>query len=175
MDDLTRLLEGGPVAAAGGEEGVDDRVLDIAVPEPVLDEAQVGAGLDARDKVRDERRVVLQVGVEGQRDRPADPREAGGQRGRLAEVLTKVHDAHIRVARRQLVELLAAAVTAAVVDEQDLVAAPHPPDRGGDLRVELVDRLDLVEHRNHEGDVGRLGARQHGGACLTKSRALGEA
>src|SRR5512134_2629693 len=34
------------LAAAGGEEGVGHGVLDVAVTEPVLDEAQVGAGLE---------------------------------------------------------------------------------------------------------------------------------
>src|SRR5208337_1956178 len=38
------VLKGRP-AAAGGQEGVDYGVLDIAVAEPVLHEAQIGSGL----------------------------------------------------------------------------------------------------------------------------------
>src|SRR3712207_6085200 len=42
QEDLARRA----VPAARREEGVDDGVLDVAVAEPVLDEAEVGAGLE---------------------------------------------------------------------------------------------------------------------------------
>ena len=47
---VARQIEKGlarrPLAAAGSQEGIDDGILNVAVPEPILHEAQIGAGFE---------------------------------------------------------------------------------------------------------------------------------
>jgi hypothetical protein len=56
--ELQEYVPGNLVASAGGVLGVEERVLDVGVPEPVLHEAELGAGIQ---QVRGDR--MLETGI----------------------------------------------------------------------------------------------------------------
>lgn len=62
-EDLARRF----LAAAGSQKGIDDGVLNVAVPQPVLHEAQIGAGFEqvGGDGVLEAVEVALRRGEDG--------------------------------------------------------------------------------------------------------------
>ena len=86
------------------------------------------------------RGIVLQVAVGGDDQAAARVREAGGKRRGLAEVAAEADHAQARIAGLQRGQLLERVVRAAVVDDQDLVAAPVLDQRLGQL---VIQRLDV--------------------------------
>jgi hypothetical protein len=105
------------------------------------------------------RRVVLQVGVEGDDEAAAGRAEACGQGRRLARVAAQADDPHAQVLAGELAEGREAAVAAAVVDVDHLAGTAEGAQDALKLgREERQARL-LVEHRDDDGDLGA----RHGG------------
>ncbi len=147
--------------------GVDQAVEDLRRPQ--LDRGlaftlaahavdHVDAAAPAREHLQHHLGRILQVGVD-QDDRLAfGVGDAGGDGHLVAEVARERHDAHARIAGLDAAQQLEGAITAAVVDEDQLepglaAAAEHR----GEPAVGLGDDVFLVEARHHDGDQ-RLGA-----------------
>ena len=133
-----------------GRPGLGPRVLAVLLParhevEPVL---------EAGEELRDLGGIVLEVGVEGDDDRPPGPRGsrrparrpcrssagAGGRgRGDPRSVSFSMQ--------------LEGAVAAPVVDEEDLVRTTEALERLGQLAVEDAQAFDLVEDRQDHRDL----------------------
>ena len=103
--------------------------------------------------------------------------EAGGERGRLAEVATEANQLDARVALARCAHPLRGAVARAVVDEEDLERDAELDDHIGDPTRQLVDRASLVEDRHQHGEVelGRRGGdrrRVAGGRVLEQGHGV---
>src|SRR5207249_9395272 len=81
--------------------------------------------------------------------------EAREDRGVLAVVPVELDDPHPGVRRGELAEQARRRVAAAVIDEDDLVAASHLAERGRQPREERRKRPFLVEDGNEDGDLER--------------------
>ena len=84
-------------------------------------------------------RVVLQVAVRGDDQPAARVREAGRKRRGLSEVAAEADHPQPRIARLQRRQLLERVVRAAVVDDDQLVAAPVLAQRLGQLVIQVLD------------------------------------
>ena len=130
-----------PVRHDGREPARQEPVL------PVLPPARndVVSGVDLGEQGGDVRRIVLEVGVQGDDDVPPGEIEPRGQGGRLAEVPPEPDDADPRVARPEALQGLERAVRASVIDEDDLVGPPESGADPAELLIELGEALLLVE------------------------------
>ena len=92
---------------------------------------------ERRDHRRDVVRIVLQIAVRGDDEPPARVREAGGKRRGLAEVAAEPDDAQPRIASLQLRQDLETVIGAAIVDDDDFVAASPGRQRLRELAMQL--------------------------------------
>src|SRR6185369_3648640 len=138
-----------PVGRHRRDAPADEIVL--AVVPPARDE--VAALFEPGDQARDVARIVLAVRVERDDDVTGRPFEPGSNRRRLAEVAPEAYDAHVRVLVADATQRLERSVARAVVDVDDLVAAAEIRKRGGQLRMQRHEVVDLVVDRQHDGDV----------------------
>ena len=130
------------------EEPPDERVVPARLP--ARDEVE--ALVELREQLGDLGRVVLQVGVDRHDDVAASLEEAGLERSSLAEVPAEVDDDDVRHLVVQPGEDGHASVRRAVVDEDDLeLVAPRLECRG-DLGVQRLERVLLVEQGNDDRD-----------------------
>ena len=97
-------------------------------------------------------RVVLQVAVGRDDEAAARVRKARRERRGLTEVAAEPDDPQPRVLRLELRQQRERLVCAAVVDDDDLVAAAERLERFRELAVELRDVRRLVPHRDDDGD-----------------------
>ncbi len=95
----------------------------LAVLSPTIDHVKV-AMFHLGQEGRDVGRVVLPIGVHSQHDRAPRIVKTGGETGRLAEITAEAYDAQMRVTFGQCFQHLKGAVPAAIVDGNDLIAAP---------------------------------------------------
>ena len=146
---------GGPRDQPVGEPGGDplrERVL-AALP-PAADHVEV-ALLQPGHEPRDVGRVVLQVAVRGHDDVAAGVVEARREGRRLAEVAAQEERPHAGVAALEGQELLAACRRCCRRPRgRSRRGEPPAARRGGQLAVEVVDVLGLVEDGDDDGDLG---------------------
>ncbi len=145
------------LTAAGGQEGIDDGILDVAVPEPILHKAQIGAGFEQMggDRVLETMEVALrrrEIGglavalhqpVErAARDRIAPvarEQDGGWRRGPLAQVgpqglgLIRLHRMHPGMTALQAMN------PEAQRPEIEIIEA-HQPDFAGAQAVAVGDQ-----------------------------------
>ncbi len=95
-------------------------------------------------------RVVLQVAVHRNDDLASGVVESGGHRRRLTVVPTQLDELQTRVAGRKARESIVRLVSAAVVDDDDLVGAAELVEGASQRVVERPDVLLLVVHRDHD-------------------------
>ena len=149
-----------PVGEDRRHAAQDQAVLAIASPA----HDQVEPALQLRDQPRNVGGVVLEVRVHRDHHPAATRLEPGCHGGRLAEVAPQEHEAHVLgVLLTQPVQELPRAVGAHVVREDHLPRTPHPPHVLADLGVERLEVVALVEHGNHDRQLG-LGP--HGGGMV---------
>ena len=121
----------------------------------------VMARIHRGEQVHDVLRRVLQVGVERHDALAAAVFEAREDRPMLAEVAVEQdHARHVRAALELLGEQLGRAITAAVVDEHDLVVQPQrvecrvqAREQRGQAGLLVVDRDDDAQARSVRGRV----------------------
>ena len=163
LEDLAAVdLEGAPVVVEADpgdprDQGVGDLRGEPPRPErilPVVAPAahDVVALLELVDQPRDVRRVVLAVPVEGDDERAAGQVEAGRQRGGLAEVRAKLHDAERRQLDRELAEARARRVRRSVVDDDQLVRLPQALHDVPEAHEEGADVVLLVVDGDDDGE-----------------------
>lgn len=141
-------LVGDPVAHAVGDARRDPAHPVVLPPLPhAADDVEA---VDLGEEPRDVRRVVLQVGVQGDDDLAAGVAEAGVHRRRLAAVPALVEHAHAVVVPGQPPQDFRAGVGAAVIDEEDLIGAPEAGHCLADLFGQDGQVLFLVEDGDDE-------------------------
>ena len=118
----------------------DERVL--AILAPAADD--VVALLDEGDHRGMSRGSFCRSPSDVTTSRPRAWREAGGKRRRLAEIAAEADHAQPRIARLQRGQLLERVVGAAIVDDQQFVAAPVLTQRLGQLVIERLDVGDSL-------------------------------
>jgi len=101
--------------------------------------------------------VVLQVGVEGDDDVVAGGVDAGGHGGGLAEIAAEADQAEMGIGAGGLDQAVPRGVARAVVDQQNLVAAPQSGERVVEFLRQVGDVVFLVVNGNHDGQAGRGG------------------
>ena len=111
--------------------------------------------VELREELRDLGGIVLEVGVDRDHDVALGLEEAGLERDGLPEVAAQVHDDDVRRLVVELGEHAGAAVGRAVVDEDHLERLVPGFECGGDLPVELLQRVLLVEERDDDRDHAR--------------------
>ena len=116
------------------------RVLAVLLPARY----EVESVLETGQKLRDLRGVVLEVGVQGDDDRPPSLTEAHGERGGLAEVAPELEAPHPGILEAQLLDPLEGAVAAPGVDEEDFGPPTEALERLGQLAMEDAQAVDLV-------------------------------
>ncbi len=133
-----------------------------AAPDDVLallaDRAHVVvAGVKLRQHACDFLRRILQVRIERDHVAAAGVREAGQDRPVLAEIRGEQNHARdLRAALELLAQYRHRTIAAAVVDEDDLVAAAQRIERRIQAREQRREHFLLVVDRNDQRDVGRL-------------------
>ena len=162
--------EFGPAGAQGAAH-VRDVVVGEAVADPVGDARgglahpgvppvgahaadHVVAAVHRRQQARDVRRIVLQVGVEGDHDAAAGEAEAGVEGRRLPRVAPLADHPRGRVLAGQLQQDAGAAVRAAVVHVDHLVGAAELAHGAVDLGRQEGEALLLVVDRDDDGNLG---------------------
>ena len=113
----------------------------------------VGPVGERGDEPRDVLGLVLEVAVHRHDDLAAGAREAGVHRRVLAEVALEADGADARVGGVQPLDDRPGAVARAVVDEDELEAAPV--ERRHDPAVELLERARLVVERDDDRELRR--------------------
>jgi hypothetical protein len=103
--------------------------------------------------------VVLEVAVEREDDGRAGIAEAGPQGGALAGVAAVAEAAHAGVGPAGGEDFFPGAIGAGVVHKDELKGAGLSGEGGKDLLRHRVDVVNLVEHRDDDGNV-----RLHGGS-----------
>jgi hypothetical protein len=169
-------LDAPQIVRADGSQGtshVRDRLTRDEVAEAIGD-ARGDASYDpvaallthAADHVRiveggeqqgDVRGIVLQVGIEGDCDVAAHAGEARREGRRLPVMPVEGDHANAGITLRELAHPRQAAVTAAVVHEEDLDALTESAQGGVQLVVQGVEGLLLVVHRHDDGELGSIG------------------
>jgi len=131
----------------------------------------VVALVEPGEEAGDVGRVVLEVAVHWHDHAAASGVEPCGEGGGLAVVAPQADDLHPRVGGLDGPQPVERVVGAAVVDEEDFGVGAHLVERGGELGMERLDVVGLVEHRDDDGELGarRLGRLAAGrfarGAC----------
>ena len=136
-----------PVGAAGGN-AAHDEVVD-ALFAPAGDD--VVAFFKPLEEAGDLVGIVLQVAVHGEDEFAGGVVEAGGERRGLAEVAAELYDEDAAVDRGNLFKQTIAAVSGAIVDEDQLKALPdlfHDLLQAG---IEDGDILFFVVKRHDNG------------------------
>ena len=133
----------------GAVEGVVDGALERALleppPQPVDD---LVAFPPPRKELPDQLGGVLQVGVDEHHGVAAGVVEARAERRLVPEVAGQSEDTHPRVGGRHRLQDAGAAVTAAVVDEEDLARAGQRGEHGREPLVEVRQDLFFVFDRH---------------------------
>jgi hypothetical protein len=154
---------GGAVGAQGAAD-VGDRFARNPVADPVRDARrgppQPGVlstktdaaddikSVEAGEKPRDVRRIVLQVGVEGDHGGAAGVAEAGRERRRLAAVAAQPDHPHAVILLCQRAQDLRAAIRAAVVHVDGFVGLARRSHRRLDLGRQEGQALGFIEERD---------------------------
>ena len=157
LEPAVHVVQPEPGDAAG--DGVEDpreqsppqRVAAVRLPAGDEVEALVELGQQARDLGG----VVLEVAVDRDDGLALRLGEAGGERGRLAEVAAQAHDPGVRRPRVEPRQGGERAVRRAVVDEDRLPGLPGRLERRLELLVEQGDAPFLVVDRDDDRDHGR--------------------
>ena len=138
-----------------------DPIERVGCPElhPALADAPAADGVHdlvplapERDHLGHPLRRVLQIRIHDHHCIAAREVEPRRERQLVAEVPREKEELHTRVSRAQLAHHLAAAIRAAVVDEDELAVAIDLPADGIEAAVQLRKDLLLVLHREHERD-----------------------
>ena len=101
-------------------------------------------------------RVVLQVAVQEYQHVTMAVIDPGLHGSRLPEVAAKADDANPCVARRDLAELLGAAVATAVVDVEHLKGDSESLEHSNQLAVQRLGAVDLVVDQHDHRYVRRV-------------------
>jgi len=140
------------------EEAFDDAARHRSAGRVLTPDAAAGGDVDAIERLEQSRnvlRLVLQVSVHRDDARALRPGEPGVHRRVLAEVALEANHTHACVTLVERAQLGERSVGRAVVDEDRLPVGAV--ERRDDARIELVDRLLLVQHRDHNRNVHQTG------------------
>jgi hypothetical protein len=149
--DVGDRLVGDPIANRVGDPGGEPPQRRVPAGDPhAADDVPAG---ELGEKPRDVRRVVLEVGVEGDHDLAAGGAEAGGEGGRLTTVAGQAEDAEPGVGGGELGQDPRTVVGRTVVHEEDLVGPPEGFEGGVDLRGQRAKIRRLVVDGHDDGEV----------------------
>src|SRR5690348_12568226 len=120
-----------------GQPAIDPGILPIA--SPTAHDVEPFA-FEPFDHSRDVSGIVLEIAIRRGNQPTTRGSKTGGEGGRLAEILSKLNDTHVRITRVQPFERRERTVLAAVVYQNQLIAPAPSGKRLGDL---LVERLEV--------------------------------
>ena len=139
-----------PVGDHGGQLAVDESVFAVFAPAAHHVEALIHAGQQQRDI----RRIILQVGIQGDHNVSAGRMETGAHGGRLAKVAAEPDHPQVRNTLGLGHQFRPRAIRAAVVHQHHLVRAVEGRQRGVQLLAQQVYALLLVEDGDDNGYGG---------------------